>query len=75
MTVFLVRSLPQNLAIAWLFVRDITDLSWEIRRERSRKLQVIKSAQIDVVSEFLTLPWPHTDELKFGPKVYPDARK
>jgi hypothetical protein len=22
-------------AIAWLFVRDITDLSWEIRREKA----------------------------------------
>jgi nucleotide-binding universal stress UspA family protein len=50
-------------AIAWLFVRDITDLSWEIRRERSLKLQVIKSAQTGVVRELLTPPQPFTDKL------------
>jgi hypothetical protein len=26
-------------AIAWLYVRDITDLSWEIRRERMLKVR------------------------------------
>jgi hypothetical protein len=36
-------------AIAWLFTRDVSDLSWEIRRERSLKLQVIKSAETDIV--------------------------
>jgi hypothetical protein len=30
-------------AIAWLFVRDITDLSWEIRRERVSKQQILKT--------------------------------
>jgi hypothetical protein len=50
-------------AIAWLFVRDITDLSWEIRRERNLKLQVIKSAHEDKVRVFLTPPRPFTGEL------------
>lgn len=51
-------------AIAWLFVRDITDLSWEIRRERSQKLQVIKSAQEDEVRGLLTPTRSFTGELK-----------
>jgi hypothetical protein len=45
-------------AISWMFVRDITDLSWEIRRERSRKMQVIKSKEERGVAEILTPPKP-----------------
>jgi hypothetical protein len=61
-------------AIAWLFVRDITDLSWEIRRERALKLQVIKSAQIDQVKQLLTPPAPYRMlELDLG--VDPNAEK
>ena len=41
-------------AIAWLFTRDIADLSWEIRRERAVKAQVIASAQNVVVKKKLT---------------------
>jgi hypothetical protein len=50
-------------AIAWLFVRDITDLSWEICRERNLKLQVIKSARTNVVRGLLRPPKPFTREL------------
>lgn len=45
-------------AIAWLFVRDITDLSWEIRRERNLKLQIIKTHHEAVVRNRLTPPAP-----------------
>jgi hypothetical protein len=41
-------------AIAWLFVRDIADLSWEIRRERSFKLLIIKFHQETVIRGLLT---------------------
>ena len=41
-------------AIEWLFIRDIADLSWEIRRERAVKAQVIKSARNEVVENLLT---------------------
>ncbi|THD68257.1 MAG: hypothetical protein E7813_11520 [Bradyrhizobium sp.] len=46
-------------AISWMFVRDITDLSWEIRRERSRKMQLIKSSEESRVADILTegLDW------------------
>ena len=53
-------------AIAWLFTRDISDLSWEIRRERRLKLQVIKSAEEDIVRKLLmppSKPLPFTGEL------------
>ena len=41
-------------AIAWLFTRDIADLSWEIRRERAVKAQVIAAARNVVVKKKLT---------------------
>jgi hypothetical protein len=40
-------------AIAWLYTWDIACLSWEIRRERAVKAGIIKSAQIDFVSDLL----------------------
>ena len=45
-------------AIAWMFVRDITDLSWEIRRERNLKVQIIKTAEEAAVAKMLTPPRP-----------------
>jgi hypothetical protein len=42
-------------AIAWLFTWDIAYLSWEIRRERVVKADIIKSAQILAVGRFLEL--------------------
>jgi hypothetical protein len=42
-----------------LFVRDVTDLSWEIRRERKVKADIIKSAQTEVVKRILQLICPH----------------
>jgi len=45
-------------AIAWLLTRDIADLSWEIKRERRLKLQVIKSQEIEVVRRLLIPPKP-----------------
>jgi hypothetical protein len=52
-------------AITWLLARDFADLSWEIRRERSLKLQVIKSAQTAVVRRLLTPPQLFTGGLNF----------
>ena len=36
-------------AIAWIYCRDFTDLTWEIRRERWLKHQVIEAARCAVV--------------------------
>jgi hypothetical protein len=40
-------------AIAWLYTWDVICLSWEIRRERAVKADIIKSAQMDLVSRLL----------------------
>jgi hypothetical protein len=40
-------------AVAWLYTWDVVCLSWEIRRERGVKADIIKSAQMDFVSELL----------------------
>jgi hypothetical protein len=62
-------------AIAWLFTRDVSDLSWEIRRERSLKLQVIKSAETDIVGGLLMPPRPFTGELLTIFEVDPNDEK
>jgi hypothetical protein len=40
-------------AIAWLFTWDVVCLSWEIRRERAVKADIIKSAQLRAAARFL----------------------
>ena len=41
-------------AIEWLFVRDITDLSWEIQREKRIKRNFIEDAEEGAVASILT---------------------
>ena len=51
-------------AIGWMFVRDVTDLSWEIQREKSLKTRLLKAAEVDVVQSLLSPPpKPSTYEL------------
>ena len=45
-------------AIAWMFTRDIADLSWEIRREKNLKNYIIKAAEIYFVERLLMPPPP-----------------
>ena len=40
-------------AIGWLFMRDVTDWSWEIRRERILKGEVIKFYVKEIVAELI----------------------
>jgi hypothetical protein len=47
-------------AIAWLYVRDITDLSWEIKRERNLKRLVLAHAYRGKVRACLTPQLPRT---------------
>ena len=44
--------------IAWMHVRDIADLSWEIRREKNLKNYILRAAEIYFVERFLTPPPP-----------------
>jgi hypothetical protein len=41
--------------IIWLLVLDVTNLSWEIRRERKVKADIVRSSQTDVVEKYLRL--------------------
>jgi hypothetical protein len=45
--------------IVWLFVLDIANLTWEIRRERKVKADIIKSSQAEVVEKYLEVINPH----------------
>jgi len=39
--------------IGWLLTKDVTDLSWDIRRERIIKVEIIKYYQKEVVAELI----------------------
>jgi hypothetical protein len=39
--------------IGWLFMKDVTDWSWEIRRERIIKAETIKYYQKEIVAELI----------------------
>lgn len=39
--------------IGWLLTKDVTDWSWEIRRERTIKAEIVKYYQKEVVAELL----------------------
>jgi hypothetical protein len=54
----IVAAIKPSDTVVWLLARDFTDLSWEIRRERRLKLQVIKLAESDVVSRILSTSGP-----------------
>jgi hypothetical protein len=57
--------------IAWLLVRDITDLSWEIQRERRLKSRLLRSAELDIVATRLAPP-PPSEPLILLPFATPD---
>jgi hypothetical protein len=68
--------LPQKSDRARLYVRDFTDLSWEIKRERSLKAHVIKSAHEDEVRALLIPPQSRTFTLQiFEKNLDPEAEK
>jgi hypothetical protein len=71
----IVAAVNPSDAIGWLLARDVADLSWEIQRERRLKLQVIKSAQTDVVRRLLTPPKRYADDWMNVYEVDPNAEK
>jgi hypothetical protein len=50
--------------IDWLYVKDIVDLEWDIRRERAIKTAIIKEAQKEVVLELLKTTREELDAVK-----------
>ena len=49
-----VAAIKPNDAVIWLHAQDFAVLTWEIRRERNLKVQIIKLAQVDVINELLS---------------------
>lgn len=47
---------PGKSSVAWLLVKDVTDLTWEIERDKSFKSRVILIAQSETASRLLTMP-------------------
>lgn len=50
-------------AIDWLYVKDVVDLSWQIRRERAVLVSVVKSFQTEVVRDLLKATADASDAL------------
>jgi hypothetical protein len=50
----IVAAIKPNDAVVWLLARDFADLSWDIRRERNVKRELIRLTEIEVVSKLLS---------------------
>jgi hypothetical protein len=50
---FVATMMPGD-AIVWVYVRDITDLTWEIQRNKNLKSQIMEAAYCFVVSRLLS---------------------
>jgi hypothetical protein len=44
---------PPSDAIDWMLLKDLVDLSWEIRRERRIKVEIVKLNQTEVICDLL----------------------
>jgi hypothetical protein len=51
-------------AIDWLLLKDLVDLSWEIRRERRIRAGIVKLHQITVISDLLKSSFGTTNMLQ-----------
>jgi hypothetical protein len=61
-------------AIAWIYLGDFTNLTWEIRRERWLKQRAVEAARKDVVRELLMptpLPPPFSGKIILFPEHEP----
>ncbi len=47
---------PGRSSVVWLLVKDVTDLTWEIERDKSFKSRVILIAQSEMASRLLAMP-------------------
>jgi hypothetical protein len=57
------RAEPPSDAIDWLLLKDFVDLSWEIRRERRIKVEIVKLNQTEVISDLLKSTFDQADRL------------
>jgi hypothetical protein len=62
-----VAAIKPSDAVVWLLARDFADLQWEIQRERKLKLNILKLAQLEWISKFLSPARPALLELPHMP--------
>lgn len=67
-----VTALKPSDAVVWLLARDFADLTWEILRERTLKVQIIKLAQVDVLCQLLSRSRPSVVGI---PSIAPTTKK
>jgi hypothetical protein len=51
--VALVEALKPVDTLVWIFIRDVTDITWEIRRERKIKAEIVNLLETEVMIELL----------------------
>ena len=54
---------PPSDAVDWLMLKDFVDLSWEIRRERRIKVEIVKLNQTEVICDLLKSTFDKADRL------------
>ena len=55
---------PPSDAIDWILLKDFVDLSWEIRRERRIKVEIVKLNQTEVICDLLKSTFSKADRLR-----------
>jgi hypothetical protein len=55
---------PPSDAVDWILVKDLVDLSWEIRRERRIKVEIVKLNQTEIVCDLLKSTFDKADRLR-----------
>jgi hypothetical protein len=63
--VALVEALKPVDTLVWIFIRDVTDITWEIRRERKIKAEIINVLETEVMIELVS-----STEKKIKPIAY-----
>jgi hypothetical protein len=58
------RAEPPSDAIDWTLLKDLVDLSWEIRRERRIKVEIVKLNQTEVICDLLKSTFNKADRLR-----------
>ncbi len=58
------RAEPPSDAVDWMLLKDLVDLSWEMRRERRIKVEIVKLNQTEVVCDLLKSTFNKDDRLR-----------
>jgi len=58
------RAEPPSDAIDWMLLKDLVDLSWEIRRERRIKVEIVKLNETEVICDLLKSTFNKANRLR-----------